>query len=144
MSFVLFDLEEVGLHGSATYVARASDREMVAMLNVDMVSYDGDGDGLVELHTADGALPASFRSASTHAGLDVPIHVGPGFGGDDHFFTEAGIPAASLIEGWSTGDTTPHYHRATDVFERVQLDYLATATRLMLQVLAERLGRGPS
>ena len=49
---------------------------------------------------------------------DVTTGVGEEFVGDDH---------------------TPHYHRATDTWERVDFDYLARTTRLALAVLADRV-----
>ncbi|MEM6995046.1 MAG: M20/M25/M40 family metallo-hydrolase [Myxococcota bacterium] len=145
IAFVLFDEEETGLNGSGRMLHAAQDEgwSIAAMYNTDMVAHDADGDRLVEVHTEDAGLAQAYRDASEHAGLAMPIHVGPGFSSDDFIFAREGIPSAALIEGFTTGDTTPHYHRETDTFEHVNLEYLATATRLTLQVLAERVDVQP-
>ena len=39
------------------------------------------------------------------------------------------------------GDHTPHYHRATDTFDRIDFTYLARITRLALDVLADVIRR---
>jgi hypothetical protein len=67
IDLVLFDQEEGGLIGSTAYALKLrNDNTPVDSVHVmDMISYDGDGDGTLELWKPDAALEALYRA---HAG----------------------------------------------------------------------------
>ena len=58
---------------------------------------------------------------------------------DHTVFRNAGFTAVGLMEGWTTGDTTPHYHTSGDTYDKIDLPYLEVATRLMMQMVADRV-----
>jgi len=58
---------------------------------------------------------------------------------DHPSFLSRGFAATGVGEEFVGDDHTPHYHRATDTWERVDFDYLARTTRLALAVLADRV-----
>ncbi len=139
VDFVLFDQEEVGLVGSLAY-ATALRSEGAAVDSVhcfDMVSFDGDGDGAVELWSPSAGLEELYRLHGAPRGIPAQA---VSFSSSDHqSFLRRGFAAVGVGEEFVGGDHTPHYHRATDTFDRVDFGYLARVTRLALDVLADRV-----
>jgi hypothetical protein len=139
--FALFDEEELGLRGSRAYVRRAMDERVPidAAHLFDMLSWDMDGDRVIEIWVAPPALllPEWRASATAHgASMDARM-----FAGSDHTaFVEQGINAVGLCEEFHGGDTNPNYHRATDAFDLVNFTYLGTATTVAIDVVARELG----
>jgi len=139
VDFVLFDQEEIGLVGSAAYVSALLEQGAAvdSVHCFDMVSFDGDGDGAVELWSPAAGLEDLYRLHGTPRG--IPVHAVT-FGSSDHqSFLRRGFAAVGVGEEFVGGDHTPHYHRATDTFDRIDFDYLGRITRLALDVLADRV-----
>jgi hypothetical protein len=141
--FALWDTEEQGLVGSAHYAADAAntETEIAAVINLDMVGWDGDGDGIVEVHTDVSSLDLAKSLAgyaSTHA-LDVtPVIIEPGTNRSDHAsFWRNGYQAVLLIEEFSGGDFNENYHQPTDVVQHLDADFLRGATSLAVAGIAE-------
>lgn len=134
VDIVIFDQEEAGLIGSGAYVAALGPTaDVYAMHNFDMISFDGDGDGMVELWSPDARLEALYRSIATAQGLGIEAVT---FGSSDHqSFVERGIASVGVSEEFVSGDHTPHYHRATDTLDKVDFGYLGKVTRMGLTVL---------
>ncbi|MEZ4402869.1 MAG: M28 family peptidase [Kofleriaceae bacterium] len=130
---VLFDQEEAGLIGSGAYVAAMGTTPIHSMHNFDMISFDGDGDRVVELWSPAPALEALYRAEATGRGLAIaPVT----FALSDHqSFVERGLPAVGVAEEFVGGDHTPHYHRATDTLDKIDFAYLGAVTRLGLAVI---------
>lgn len=151
--FVLFTGEEQGLYGSAAYATLLSGQgaNVVAVLNLDMISYDGGGSPSLRLHTrttgnagyaADRAIADTFKSAVTsYVGTSlVPIETPDGEWASDHSsFWNKGWPAILAIED-DYDDFTPFYHTTGDTLATTNPAYytsfvkasVATAAHLAL------------
>lgn len=64
-------------------------------------------------------------------------------GTDHQSFRTRGFAAAGVTEEYASGDTTPHYHAATDTVGTVEPSYHALAVRLVTYVVARELGAAP-
>lgn len=127
--FALWDEEEQGLVGSAYHAAAAfgNDEEITAVINMDAIAYDGDGDGLMRIHTRPVANSIAIKDSALMVnttyglGLDIAVN-NPGETYSDHasFWTQ-GYGAILVIEDFDD-DPNPHYHTPSD-----RLQYLDTA-----------------
>ena len=132
IDFVLFDEEELGLIGSRAYVdeLQASGAAVHAMHNYDMLSFDGDGDRVLELWSPTPGLAALYQRVAAERSMSTTT---VSFTRSDHqAFLEAGMPAVGVGEEFSTGDHTPHYHQSTDSFDKVDFAFLGDVTRLAI------------
>lgn len=138
IDFVLFDQEEVGLVGSAAYATSlmGEGTTVDSVHCFDMVSFDGDGDGAVELWSPSAGLEDLYRLHGTPRG--IPVHAVTFASSDHQSFLRRGFAAVGVGEEFVGNDHTPHYHRATDTYDRIDFAYLARVTRLALDVLADR------
>lgn len=138
IEFVLFDQEEVGLVGSAAYVAslRAGQTAIDGAHCFDMISFDGNGDRAIELWSPSPSLQALYELHGASRG--VPVRAVRFTSSDHQSFLARGLSAVGVGEEFVGNDHTPHYHRATDTYDRVDFAYLAQVTRLALAVLADR------
>ena len=128
--YVLFTGEEQGLIGSNYYVQDcvSNGDNILGALNFDMIAYDGDSDGAMEVYC--GTMPASEAIG------DLLIDTISGFGlsldwtkyttapawSDQYRFWEAGYPAIAGIE--SLQDFNPNYHTTNDTRANCNLPYL--------------------
>ncbi len=137
--FAFFDEEELGLWGSEHLAAAAvaSEWNVQSVHTIDMISWDQDGDRLLEIHLPAAGLLELYESAAARPGVGVEVRMFPFRRSDHASFRALGFPAVGLMEGWNSGDRTPHYHLPSDTFEQVDFDYLAAVTRLMLYVVAD-------
>jgi Zn-dependent M28 family amino/carboxypeptidase len=95
LRIVWFDMEELGLIGSARYVQQHTSDRIVAMLNLDINAYGG----TMVFGPSERADNAGLRRAfvQTCAAEDVSCVGFPQMpAGDDRSFVKAGIPAISL------------------------------------------------
>ena len=138
IEFVLFDQEEVGLVGSAAYVAslRAGQTAIDGAHCFDMISFDGNGDRAIELWSPSPSLQALYELHGASRG--VPVRAVRFTSSDHQSFLARGLSAVGVGEEFVGNDHTPHYHRATDTYDRVDFTYLARMTRLAFAVLADR------
>lgn len=138
IEIALFDQEESGLIGSGAYVAALGpDAVIHGMHNFDMMSFDGDGDRMVELWSPAPRLEALYRQHAPARGMGI---VAVSFALSDHqSFVERGLPAVGVCEEFVSGDHTVHYHRATDTLDKIDFDYLGAAGRLGLVVVEDDL-----
>jgi len=136
IDLVLFDQEEAGLIGSGAYVAAMGPGAVIhSMHNFDMISFDGDGDRVVELWSPAPRLEAMYRAEAGRRGLGI---VAVRFGSSDHqSFVERGLPAVGVCEEFVSGDHTPHYHQVTDTLDKVDFAYLGAVARMGLAVLED-------
>jgi len=120
--YVLFTGEEQGLVGSYYYVqgCAGSEDNILGALNFDMISYDADGDGRVEVYC--GAMPSSgvlgdllLNTISTYSLTLWPLKFTTGSEGwsDHSSFWDAGYPAILGIED-NGDDFNPYYHSLND------------------------------
>jgi len=122
IKFCLWTGEEQGLLGSAAYAADAAGRgdTIAGVYNFDMIAWDGNGDGSIELHC--GTMPSSqaighiFEDVITDYGLslDPEFLTWNSTDRSDHAsFWDHGFPAILGIEDFSS-DFNPYYHTTND------------------------------
>ena len=136
----LFDEEEIGLVGSRAWAGKlvADATPITAVQVFDMISWDADGDHAVELWSPSPVLEQDYRVAGEPQGFPIqPVH----FEYSDHqAFVERGFTAVGVSEEYVGGDHTPHYHRSTDTYDKVDFAHLGRVTRLALEVVGGELG----
>ena len=135
LEFVLFDQEEIGLVGSTLYADRlVADEVVVDSVHVfDMISWDGDEDGAAELWSPSPALETLYRDAAEPLG--IPIQAVEFEYSDHQSFLDRSFVTIGVSEEFVSGDHTPHYHLATDTFDKIDFPYLASITRLAFTVI---------
>lgn len=136
-----FDEEELGLIGSG-YMARDFKRQklnLTSVHTVDMLAWDGDQDRAIEIEMPDGNLEAQYRQANQAHGLNLTLYRTSTTATDHTSFRREGFHAVGLTEEYVYGDTTPHYHKKSDAFGTVNVDYMATGTRLLVAAVGDLL-----
>lgn len=139
IQFVAFNDEEQGLVGSTDFARRLASegRTVAGVLNLDMVAYDRDRDGRIQLQSngtpACDALADQLAAAASAYGLDLaPVKVvDPEESSDYAAFWRVGFPAINIGDEYflcdgdcssppgrgvipPAGDFTPCYHRPCD------------------------------
>ena len=136
--FAFWDMEEQGKLGSINY-ANGIDMDetpVVGVVNLDAIAYDGDGDGLMRVHTKNIANSIALKDTAvlvnqTYTGLQLPMGINlPGATYSDHAsFWSRGIGAILIIEDFDD-DANPHYHTTTDLPEFIDEPYFHGLARL--------------
>ncbi len=137
--FVIFTGEEQGLLGSEVYAAAcaAAGDNLVAVLNLDMLAWDGNGDKILNLYVRPGNTSeldaaATFtnvvRLYGINAGL-APAIVAETVDWSDHYsFNAHGYPAVCVIEE-DVNDFNPYYHTTNDTLARVNLPFFTYSVK---------------
>ena len=142
--YALWDEEEIGLLGSQFYAnqAAANGDNILGVLNMDMIGYDGDAIG----QPGDNEFDIDYRNIAGSVAMkdDIlavlntytfdlnVIEVNPGTTSSDHAsFWGAGYTALLVGESWETDDQTPFYHTAQDRFATLDLPYLYEMAKLV-------------
>lgn len=141
--FALWDKEEQGMLGSAYYASAAAgnDEQITAVVNMDAIGYDGNGDGLMRIHAravgSSIAIKDSALVVNTTYGLDLPIAINdPGETYSDHAsFWDEGYGAILVIEDFDD-DPNPHYHSPMDELQYMDTTYWEGLTRLAIGTVA--------
>jgi aminopeptidase-like protein len=136
-----FDEEELGLVGSA-YMAREFKRQklnLTSVHTVDMLAWDSDKDRAIEVEMPDGNLEAQYRTANKTHGLNLTLYRTSTTATDHTSFRREGFHAVGLTEEYVYGDTTPHYHKKSDAFNTLNIDYMATGTQLLVAAVGDLL-----
>lgn len=132
IEFIAFDEEEIGLYGSRAYADSAFARgdSILGVLNMDMIAWDGNNDGKmnVYLNTASNPLAEEFIKAIQVYGIDLNIVKSYNSGGSDHYyFWQRGYKAITLIE--LSSDFNPYYHTRQDTYDKFNLNYFTKITK---------------
>ncbi len=135
--FVFFTGEEQGLFGSAIYAtaAHSANEDIVAVYNMDMISWDAENGPTLRLHTrtsgnpgysADLAIANTFSDVVSTYGLSenlTPIITSDGEEASDHSsFWDKGYAAILAIED-DYDDFTPYYHTPNDTLQSLNMAY---------------------
>jgi hypothetical protein len=153
--YAAFDEEELGLIGSHYYAAQAAadGADIRGVLNLDMLSWDSNGDGLCDIHARDIGPTVSLaelfvRVDSVYDLPVVPVIRNPGTTSSDHSsFWGQGYGAILLIEGYYAGDFIPYYHSALDRVDKMNSAYflgMAQAAVGAISTLARRGLQSPT
>lgn len=141
--FALWDQEEQGKIGSIYYAnaMAANDEDIVGVVNMDAIAYDGDGDRKARVHA--GQVANSMAIADTvfavldRYGIDIDLLLtSPGASYSDHAsFWSAGYGAVLMIEEF-TGDGNPYYHTPNDRVQHFDVSYYEQMAKLSIGTLA--------
>ncbi len=147
LRFVLFAGEEQGLVGSAHYAAQASASgdQILGVINLDMIGYDGNNDGRMEIHAGNmlnsQEIGNLVRNNNVNWGLSlITEYITSGStGASDHAsFWNYGYPAILLIEDFQ--DFTPYYHTVNDVLSTLRPSYFEKIAKLAIGSIAMLAG----
>jgi len=134
--FVFFDEEEIGLVGSQAYAEkiRSEQQDIRAVHIFDLISWDEDGDGAVELWSPTPELQLVYEEAGARLGIPVqPVD----FGSSDHAsFLGINVPTVGVSEEFVADDHTPYYHTPEDTPDKINFVYLESISRLAIDVLS--------
>ncbi len=128
--YAAWDEEEYGLVGSNHYATQAENNgdSLVAVINVDAIAYDGDGDSLARVHVRDVANSVNLGTVAANMistygiGLQIETNM-PGATYSDHAsFWNHDFSAILIIEDFDN-DGNPHYHTTTDLVEHFDTTY---------------------
>ena len=152
LRFGLWTAEEQGLFGSKAYAQRAQSRgeDLRAVINVDMIGYDGDGIPEINVETT-AEVPGAQELAELlidvvrEYGLDlIPELIVDGSlrtRSDTWSFWQSGFPAILAIEDYY-GDFNTRYHTVNDLLVYLDMDYFTAYTKAAIGALAHAAG-GP-
>ena len=141
--FALWDQEEQGLLGSGYYAYQASVRNdpIIAVINLDMIGFDSNNDGKMEIHTRDisTSLSVANRIKELNSLYQINLSadiINPGTDRSDHAsFWVYKYPAVLFIESFA--DFNPYYHKTSDTIEKINKIYFQRNTILALAALGE-------
>lgn len=141
--YALWDEEEIGLNGSNYYanLAQANGDNILGVLNIDMMGYDGDNDDVFDIDVRQGDASSIAMGNDIVAVLNTPaygftlnvITVNPGTSASDHSsFWNRGFPAVLVGESWENNDQTPFYHSSGDQYNTIDIPYYFQLTKLIM------------
>lgn len=144
--YALWDEEELGLIGSDYYATQAASNGDIihAVINMDMISWDGDNDMVVEIHSSTNSnsnmLANYIVAINTLYGIQLVTSIElPGTGASDHAsFWNNGFASALLIEEYYGGDFNPYYHTENDRIAILDMPYFHEMAKLAIGTLASK------
>ena len=139
--YALWDEEEQGLVGSEYYATQAANAgdSILGVINMDMIAYDGNGDGNADVHTSSvsntSALKDKMLEINLVYGINLDLDVVPAQPYSDHqSFLNHGYGAILLIE--DDNDFHPQYHTVNDNLSYYNQPYFLKMSKLSLGTLA--------
>jgi len=138
--YALWDEEELGVLGSIAYATEASttNEQILCNVNVDMIGWDSDDDGIFLINTMDHSLAYSNAALSTISRFDIgltPQIVIPGYGSDNLPFWWNGFPAIGIEEDYFN-DWNANYHTIDDRIGFFNLSYFHNCAKDIIGTVA--------
>lgn len=135
--FAFFDEEERGLVGSRNFAQMLKDRNRAihSVHTIDQVGWDENANRAIELEIPYEGAVDFYKQAAAALKMTMPIWETPETGSDHVSFRRLGYKAVGITEEYRHKDTTPFIHKAGDTFATINWPYLASTTRLMIQVM---------
>ena len=148
--YALWDQEENGLLGANHYATEAFNNgdNILGVLNIDMMGYDGNGDNNFDIDVRPIANSIAMKD-DIIAVLNNPTYgfnlvvnvVNPGTPNSDHSrFWNRGYSAVLVGESWETNDQTPFYHTSGDRYNTLDLPYYHQLAKIILGYMATKGG----
>jgi uncharacterized protein with GYD domain len=148
--YALWDQEENGLIGSNYYAQQAANNgdNILGVLNLDMMGYDGDNDDDFDIDVRNIANSLGMKDDIISV-LNNPIYgftlnvnvVNPGTTSSDHSrFWSQDYSAVLVGEAWSNDDQTPFYHSSGDRFATLDMPYYHQLTKLVMGYMVTKAG----
>jgi len=144
IQLAFWDEEEMGLVGSKNFPSAGGGLpEILTVINLDMIAYDGNQDSLAMIHVMP-SLPQSIAYAArmqvTLKQHNLPLQAfvkNPGELNTDHqTFWNRDIPAIGLTEDYDN-DFNPHWHRFSDSLENLHIPYFVNMSKFAIMGLCE-------
>ena len=139
--YALWDEEEQGLIGSEYYATQAQNAgdSILGVINLDMISYDGNSDGNADVHNSSVANTGSIKDKMIEVnllyGINLDLDVVPSQPYSDHdSFLNHGYGAILLIE--DDNDFHPNYHTVNDLWNLINQPYFFKMAKLSFATLA--------
>ena len=144
--YALWDEEETGLIGSRNFAINAKNKnlDIQAVLNLDMIGYDGNNNKVVDIDVQNIANSIQMKDdlieLTKNELIDlIPLVVNPGTEQSDHdSFWNVGYSSLLIGEEWSQFDITPGYHKDTDIIAEFNLDYFHNMVKLGVGYIATK------
>jgi hypothetical protein len=135
--FVFFDEEERGLVGSKAFAQKLKDENVNvhSVHTIDQLAWDSNGNRAVEIELPYERAMELYQAASDRLTPPIPLLATSETGSDHQAFRRLGFKAVGVTEEYRHHDTTPYYHKPGDTFDTVNFDYLASGTRLVVEVM---------
>ncbi len=142
--YALWDEEEIGLVGSAYYAQQAAQANdnIIAVVNLEMFGWDGNDDGLMDIHTR--PIANSIQLASLIEDLQsiysiglFPVTYNPGTTASDHSsFWNQGYTAIVFSQAFYGNDMNPYYHTSNDRIIHFNMGYFYALSKLAVASVA--------
>ncbi|MCX7833838.1 MAG: M20/M25/M40 family metallo-hydrolase [Ignavibacteria bacterium] len=142
--FAAWDEEERGLYGSKAYAdtAYAKGDSIIAVLNFDMIAYDGNNDGALDINTNSASMSLAndyYAIVNLYQPTLVPQITTSLSGGSDHqSFQNRGYKAILAIE--DNSDFNPYYHTVNDKYQYVNLPFTVKMVKAGIAALVTIAG----
>ncbi len=138
--YALWDEEELGVWGSEAYAieASANNDQIICMVNVDMIGWDSNDDGVFLINTMEHSLDYSNSALSTNDRFDIeltPQIVNPGSGSDNLPFWWNGFQAIGFEEDYFN-DWNANYHTTDDRIENFNLPFFHNCAKVIIGTVA--------
>ncbi len=136
IEFVAFDEEEIGYYGSLGYAdscVNNPNEDVYGCINMDMIAWDGNNDGLIRIMTSEGCdilADMLIRSYQLYNLNLTPLKSYNTAGSDHIGFWQHNIGAISSIE--PAADFHPYYHSMGDVFSLLNMSFFQRNARANL------------
>ena len=148
--YALWDQEENGLIGSNFYAQQAASNgdNILGVLNIDMMGYDGNGDNDFDIDVRDFGNSLAMKDDIISV-LNNPTYgftlnvnvVNPGTFSSDHSrFWSQGYSAVLVGEAWSNNDETPFYHSSADRFATLNMPYYHQLAKVIMGYMVTKAG----
>jgi len=146
--YALWDEEEIGLRGANFYATQANNNgdNILGVLNIDMMGYDGDDDDDFDIDVRPIANSLAMKDdlvsllATYNFNLNVNV-VNPGTTASDHArFWNQGYSAVLVGESWENNDQTPYYHSSGDRFNTLDLPYFHELAKFIMSYMVTKGG----
>ena len=142
--FACWDEEELGLYGSKAYADTAYFRgdSIIGVLNFDMIAYDGNNDGALDINTNPGSMSLAneFKQiVNLYQPALAPQVTTSLSGGSDHQpFQQRGYKAILSIE--DNSDFTPFYHTVNDSYSSLNRTFFVRMVKAGIAALVTTAG----
>lgn len=143
--FGFWDEEEIGLVGSRAFAQAfgANDEKLKAYINLDMIAWDGNDDGVVEINTrsvANSGIVADMAVENNEIygiGLQPKIVNMLSNSSDFASFWNNGFTAIGINEIYYDADNNPYWHTIEDKLDKFNLNFFHSTTKLAFATLME-------
>lgn len=139
--FAFWDEEELGLYGSS-FFAGNTNLNILGVINMDMISWDGDDDNEFEIHSRPiaNSIELADYIIEVNSLYNIPLNPrleNQGTTASDHAsFWDNDFKAVLIIEEYYGNDFNPYYHSELDRISILNIPYFHNMAKLSIGSLA--------